>query len=969
MSGATNGPVPPTVGDHVRACFADRCVDATILSFAPESEPTVALSVPTADLAAEPFDYAALLRVFRQSAPETTDELGQAPASHGLLFTGYVERVVPEGDGWRVEAAARVDPSRSRLGRTFFRLSPPEMFWFISRISGFSPGAIHVQSAGWPPPPETWLVVMPVRGIRPSTAVRVGDVVIAAETRLAQAFADASPDLRDSFASTGVWAFVPLRAATAFEAERTGRVRIERAVNRLALLARYAVSTTPSGEVRPFRMELIEHLDTLPIIGGHAPQTGRAWLRDVQLISDPAELTDESLRGLEPSARAADELLDLAVAAWRRATRDPDPSSAIVALIEALEFYVGKTQPESGPFSRAQRRELRRRIGMDWDPQQRGRIDWVLARLNDPSYGLLLETALAADGVQLSEEEKALLTVIREIRNDVVHGRERRELPPDELRRALALVGRILVFRSHRLARETTELGRSTKPPVAGDWTQTALGPGLTVAEWLELRDALAPQTYDIRWERAIRAIERRFALRFTEPADALLALDEEDVLFPAGRGFAILALDCLVIEMLYGYRRGTHTQSGETRDAFDAFVSDEPTFTKDASLTARIPSFARAIRNGLLHDGETREGWIVWKGRADGPLAQALSDDRVVLYRDAFHAAACRRLDSYFAELRGSGAGSTELRSRFRERVDQLCRDSAPPGAQRRASPSRWQAEPMPRWSFDQLAKRDDRIMHFLPDGLGMGLAMTEKGSWAYVQSMVASSNLRPEVPEAVRRQCEAVCLLHVYGYFQADFFSLVHGEASLAMELALRLRFIQEYPERVTLRRGKTGATAELPIRSYDDLADAFRVHGTHPAREGWRLDGSSDFDGSLRGLYLWALERGYLRSFLEPIWRRAQPGIAMDILIRTEDRGLPKPPPDFAVLPPDQRERWWEEAYRPAWEIAYLENEVDLRNAHAHPTGSFNRMPNYSASSVGHLFTFVNGLFTPVSAKPAT
>ncbi len=496
------------------------------------------------------------------------------------------------------------------------------------------------------------------------------------------------------------------------------------------------------------------------------------------------------------------------------------------------------------------------------------------------------------------------------------------------------------------------------------EWTRTTLGPGLTIADWRALRDALDPAVYDEHWSRAVAAIEKRCALRFIEPADVLVALDaKDDALFPAGRGIAILALDCLLLEMLYGYRRGSRTRTGETSDAFEAFLADEPAFTDDAALAARIPMFARAVRNGLLHDGETRDGWIVWKGSAGGPLAQTLADGRAVLYRDAFHAAVRRRLDGYFAELRVASDQSAKLREKFKERVDQLCLESAPPdGAGGSPRPTRWQAEPMPRWRFDELTARDDRIRHFMPGGLGIGLAMTEKGSWGYIQSMVARCKLRAEVPDAVRRRADAICLLHVYGYFQSDFFSLVHEEASLAAELALRVRFMQEHARRVTLRNARSGATAELAITSYDDLVDALRPRGKHPARDGWRLGSSPDFDGSLRGLYLWARQRGFLRSFLEPIWQSAQPQIATTLLIDTEDHGLPKPPEDFATRSAEERERWWEQTYRPAWEVDYLENEVDLRNAHAHPEGGFNKMPNYSAGSVGHLFKLVNALFEP-------
>ena len=502
---------------------------------------------------------------------------------------------------------------------------------------------------------------------------------------------------------------------------------------------------------------------------------------------------------------------------------------------------------------------------------------------------------------------------------------------------------------------------------MSDEWKRTLIAPGLSIREWMELRVRLDPATFDGTWDRVISAIERRFAERFSEPANALRTLDATDEsAFPEGRGFAMLALDCLLVETLYGYRRGRRTR--ETSDAFEDFLSKEPSFMADRRLVERVPSFARAVRNGVLHDGETRDGWIIWKGGANGELARPLEDGRVVLYRDAFHNAVQRTFIGYFSELRDpTGPAARDLRSKFRDRVDHLCEESAPPEPgeiETHALP--WRAQALPRWSFEQLTARDDRIKHFTADGLALGAALTEKGSWRYLQAMVASCEFDAHVPEDVRRRVEAVRLLHVYGYFQSDFFDRVNGEAALASDFALRSRFISEHSERVMLRNFRSDATTDVPVRSYESLVEALRARGKYPARDGWRLEGAPEFDGSLRGLYLWALGRGLLRAFLDPIWTRARPGIEMSGVIPTEDRGLPRVPEDFATRREAERERWWNETYRPAWEISYLENEVDLRNVFAHPGGNFNRMPNYSADSVRRLFDLVNSLFAKAAPR---
>src|SRR2546427_7466866 len=85
-------------------------------------------------------------------------------------------------------------------------------------------------------------------------------------------------------------------------------------------------------------------------------------------------------------------------------------------------------------------------------------------------------------------------------------------------------------------------VSRVTGAERSENWKNTVLGPRLTVADWEVIDDQLHPGRYDDSWERAITAIERRFAARFIEPADALLNLDASDrSVFPEGLGFAIV--------------------------------------------------------------------------------------------------------------------------------------------------------------------------------------------------------------------------------------------------------------------------------------------------------------------------------------------------------------------------------------------------------------------------------------------
>jgi len=88
-------------------------------------------------------------------------------------------------------------------------------------------------------------------------------------------------------------------------------------------------------------------------------------------------------------------------------------------------------------------------------------------------------------------------------------------------------------------------MGRPTDAPIE-------IAPGIVGQVWenLHLDD---PHSND--WDCAIEILNRRIRGRFLEPADNIACL-------PFG-GFAVMALDCLLIETLEQFKRGVH-ETGE---------------------------------------------------------------------------------------------------------------------------------------------------------------------------------------------------------------------------------------------------------------------------------------------------------------------------------------------------------------------------------------------------------------------
>lgn len=105
--------------------------------------------------------------------------------------------------------------------------------------------------------------------------------------------------------------------------------------------------------------------------------------------------------------------------------------------------------------------------------------------------------------------------------------------------------------------------------------------------------------------------------------------------------GFSMLANSCLMIETYMAFKKGVKDTEGIGRECFCEFFNSEPEFSifKDTSINSgghylktAIPSkFYYNVRCGILHQGETNEGWTTTR-KKETPLF-----DKVTLRINAF--------------------------------------------------------------------------------------------------------------------------------------------------------------------------------------------------------------------------------------------------------------------------------------------------------------------------------------------
>lgn len=192
------------------------------------------------------------------------------------------------------------------------------------------------------------------------------------------------------------------------------------------------------------------------------------------------------------------------------------------------------------------------------------------------------------------------------------------------------------------------------------------IAPGYTAADWkaLDLDGGDATQ-----WAQAICIFETRIRRRFIDPVDVLIAheIGQKRGAF----GFAILAIDCLLVETLQGFREGIVDHNGQSGRLVKTFLSERfPTHFDDGiTRTSKAGKFYGRCRCGIHHSGQTDGDFRV---RRSGPMIEFKADDSVIVNRTAFHDALKREFDAYLAEL--ADPTKNDLRMKFRRKMDAIC-------------------------------------------------------------------------------------------------------------------------------------------------------------------------------------------------------------------------------------------------------------------------------------------------------
>ncbi len=179
-----------------------------------------------------------------------------------------------------------------------------------------------------------------------------------------------------------------------------------------------------------------------------------------------------------------------------------------------------------------------------------------------------------------------------------------------------------------------------------------------TVGNYLEL-----DLSTEEGWQVAITIFQDRIRGRFLDPITKIDKLPFA--------GFAVLALDCLLIETLQQFREGLdQTPYGKGAKYFAKSLKFPPLDQHFCESVAE--DFYRKVRCGILHQGEVKGAWLV-RTTHDLPAISQSPDGSVwIVQRRKFHACVVEAFDRYVSELRCPG--SEVPRKHFKMKMNHIC-------------------------------------------------------------------------------------------------------------------------------------------------------------------------------------------------------------------------------------------------------------------------------------------------------
>lgn len=181
-----------------------------------------------------------------------------------------------------------------------------------------------------------------------------------------------------------------------------------------------------------------------------------------------------------------------------------------------------------------------------------------------------------------------------------------------------------------------------------------------TIKDWEEIDFSQEPG-----WQKAIDIFEDRIRGRFLDVIDIFECKN--------GAGFAVMALDCLLIETLQQFREGVEETPGrQSGEYFRRFLTQ--TSFKGHFDVNKAGLFYDQIRCGILHQAEVKKSSKI-QTKAELPLISIDEKEGVRINRRKFHEMMERVFREYVDALRKNNPSDEPLRRNFKTKMNAICR------------------------------------------------------------------------------------------------------------------------------------------------------------------------------------------------------------------------------------------------------------------------------------------------------
>ena len=190
------------------------------------------------------------------------------------------------------------------------------------------------------------------------------------------------------------------------------------------------------------------------------------------------------------------------------------------------------------------------------------------------------------------------------------------------------------------------------------------ISPKYTDENWRTLELSVdSPQS---KWQEAVGILHDRIDGRFLKFVRQIEANEFA--------GFAVMALDCLLIETLQQFREGQEeTPRGQSGCYFYSFLT-ETSFGKWFNKE-KAKMFYDQIRCGILHQAEVKGSSLI---KINTPCLVQVTDDGegLIIDRNLFHQQLKQEFEKYIQEL--GDPSNSQLRQKFKKKMDYICRVSS---------------------------------------------------------------------------------------------------------------------------------------------------------------------------------------------------------------------------------------------------------------------------------------------------